>query len=69
MNLSASNLIGGILFGSIGFVAFLYGKKTSNFKPLLIGIALIMYPYFIQDTVTMYVIGVLLTASLYFFRD
>ena len=64
-----SNLIGGFIFGSIGFVAFVYGKKMSSFKPMLIGVALSVYPYFVPGTVALYEIGTLLTASLYFFRD
>lgn len=39
-NLSAANLIGGFVFGSIGFVAFIYGKRINIWKPMLLGIAL-----------------------------
>ncbi len=64
-----SNIFGGILFGSIGFVAFIYGKKLSSFKPMALGLALMVFPYFIQEALWIYVIGGSLTAALYFFRD
>ncbi len=62
-------LIGGILFGGIGFIAFIYGKKNSEFRPLFIGIALMGYPYFLRGTIALYLVGMVLTAALYFFRE
>jgi hypothetical protein len=50
-------------------VAFVYGKKMSSFKPMAIGIALMGFPYFVQNTVVLYSIGAALTISLYVFRD
>ena len=64
-----TNLIGGLIFGTIGFAAFMYGKKQSAFKPLGIGIALMVYPYFVPDTLLLYVIGIALTVALFIWRD
>ena len=64
-----TNLIGGILFGGIGFVAFVYGKKQASFKPMLIGALLMGYSYFVPNTLAMYVIGSILTAALFIFRE
>ena len=66
---SVWGIVGGLLFGSIGFVAFMYGKKNGSFKPMLIGLGLMAYGYFVRDTLTIYIIGTVLTAALYFFRD
>lgn len=66
---SMASIIGGILFGGIGFVAFVYGKKLSLFKTMIIGIALMVYPYFFSNTMAMYGIGLALTAALYIFRE
>lgn len=66
---TASNLIGGLIFSGIGFVAFVYGKKMALWRPMVLGILLMGYPYFVSDTWVMYGIGVLLTAGLYVFRD
>ncbi len=66
---SAANLIGGLLFGSIGFVAFIYGKRMNLWKPMLCGIALMVYPYFIADVASLYTIGAFGTGALFFLRD
>ena len=68
-NLSAANLIGGFIFGSIGFVAFIYGKRTTSWKPMFLGIALMIYPYFISNNIALYAIGIAGSASLFCFRD
>jgi hypothetical protein len=66
---TASNLFGQILFGSIGMGAFIYGKKAELLRPILIGIVLMAYPYFVPATWMLYTIGVLLTAALFVFRE
>ena len=65
----AGNLIGGIIFGSIGFVAFVYGKRMNLWKPMLCGVALMVYPYFTTDPLVLYSIGLVGTGALYFLRD
>lgn len=68
MNLSFSNIFSGLLFGSIGFSAFIYGKKRSEWRPMVLGAALMGFPYLVTHTVWQYVIGVALTAALFLFR-
>ncbi len=58
-----------ILFGGIGMGAFIYGKKSGSLKPVIIGIALMAYPYFVESSGLIFLIGALLTASLFLFRD
>ena len=58
-----------VLFGGIGFVTFVYGKKQENLKALLIGIALMAYPYFLASTFWLYAAGVGLCFLLYVWRD
>ena len=64
-----STLIAGVVFGSIGFAAFIYGKKRSSFSAMIIAVALMAYPYFVSNPVTVYAIGIVLTASPFIFRD
>lgn len=66
---SYANLFGALLFGTVGFAAFVYGKKNAGWKPMVLGAGLMVYPYFIEATWLLYVIGVVLTAGLYFWRD
>jgi hypothetical protein len=65
----AVKIVAWVIFGAIGFVAFSYGKKSGSMKPMLIGGALLAYPYFFTGTWPLYMIGTLLTAALYFWRE
>ena len=62
-------LFGNFLFGTIGFAAFVYGKRQPSVRAMIIGVALMVYPYFVANTPAMYAIGVLLTAALFIVRD
>jgi len=66
---SGANLIGGLLFGSIGFVAFIYGKRMHVWKPMFLGLALMVYPYFVENDIALFLIGILGTAVLFLLRD
>ena len=67
--LSGSNLFAGLLFSSVGFVGFVYGKRMSAWKPMFIGIALMAYPFFISDTMVLCAIGLAGSAALFWFHD
>ncbi len=68
-SMSFANIIGGILFGSVGFIAFVYGKKMSELRTMGLGAVLVVFPYLVSNTIALYVIGILLTAALFIFRD
>ena len=61
-------LFWGLIFGSIGLGFFLYGKKQARAVPLICGIALMVFPYFIGSAWAMIAIGVVLMATPYFVR-
>lgn len=67
--MSDFSILAAVIFGGIGFSAFIYGKKQSKLKPMLIGAALSVYPYFITEPLTVFIIGIALTVSLFIFRD
>jgi len=69
LNFSTTNLIGGCVFGAIGFVAFVYGKRMNLWKPMLLGIGLMVYPYFVSDDKIMLVIGFFASTALFFVRE
>ena len=46
-----------------------YGKRNTKWRTMSIGIVLMAYPYFFSGTLAVYLIGVALTAALYFWRD
>jgi len=66
--MNASTLVWGLLFSSIGFAFFLYGRKQRAVVPLVCGIALMIYPYFIPNLIALIAIGVVLAAIPYFLR-
>ena len=39
---SPADLFGSLIFGVIGFAAFMYGKKSALLKPMIIGITLMI---------------------------
>ncbi|MEO7477704.1 MAG: hypothetical protein ABIT64_00535 [Lysobacteraceae bacterium] len=61
-------LLWGVLFGSIGFGYFLYGKKRPNIVALVCGLVLMVYPYFVSSTWAIVIIGAVLMAIPYFVR-
>ena len=61
-------LLWGLLFGSIGLGFFIYGKKQKAVVPLVCGLALMVYPYFVSNVPLLVGIGVALLAIPYFFR-
>ena len=66
---SGARILAYIIFGAIGFAVFMYGKKNKFVRPMIIGLALMTYPYFISGTIFLYLIGIALTAALYFWRE
>ena len=57
-----STLMWGILFGSIGLGLFVYGKKQRAVVPLLCGIGLMVFPYFISNPYVLVLSGAVLVA-------
>ena len=57
-----TTLMVSVLFSSIGAGYFVYGKKQRQVVPLLTGLALCVYPYFLSNGYVIIVVGVLLTA-------
>jgi len=64
--LSTSLLLLGLLFSSIGLGYFLYGKKQRAVVPLVCGLALMVFPYFISSAALLIAIGIVLAAIPYF---
>jgi hypothetical protein len=53
------------LFSIIGLAVFTYGRRQQVAAPTLIGIALMVYPYFVSNTYVMVGVGVLLIGGLF----
>lgn len=57
-----ATLLWGMLFGAIGVGFFIYGKRQSMIMPLVCGIALVVYPWFVSGALLTLVIGLALVA-------
>ena len=64
-----ANLFASVFFSLVGFTALRYGKKQGMRVPIVVGIALMVYPYFISQTWLMYLIGLALCASMFVIRS
>ena len=58
-----STLVIGIITGAVGMGYIVYGRRQTKFVPLLAGIFLCAYPYFIDSVVWLCVVGALLLAA------
>jgi predicted membrane protein len=66
--MDTSSLLWGLVFGSIGFGFLVYGRKQRAVVPLICGLGLIVFPYFVSNTFLLITIGIVLIAIPYFFR-
>ncbi|MEO8565056.1 MAG: hypothetical protein ABI541_01630 [Betaproteobacteria bacterium] len=57
-----STLLIGIVTGALGIAYIAYGRRQTKFAPLIAGVFLCAYPYFIDSLVWLCVVGVLLLA-------
>lgn len=64
-----SYLVGAILFGIIGYVAFRRGRRTSRPELTWAGLALMLYPYAVPQTWLLWAMGLALCAWLYLKRE
>ena len=67
--MSATKLFFEIFYGLVGMGYFFSGKRLGNGRILACGIALGVFPYFIDPTWALIAIGALLTAAPLVFRD
>ena len=68
MNLDPLWLFLSLIPSGIGFVLLVYGKKQERWPQLGAGLALMVYPYFITNTIALVCIGIVLLAVLWFVR-
>lgn len=61
-------LLWGLLFSSIGLGYFIYGRRQRAVVPLVCGLALMIFPYFVAKVALLVGIGVVLMTIPYFLR-
>jgi len=66
---SPAYLVGALIFGIAGYLAFRRGRKAQRAALTWTGLTLMLYPYAVTDTWMLWVVGALLTALTYFKWD
>ncbi len=65
MSFDVGSLLASLVISSIGFVAYRYGKSQQRLPQRIMGIVLMVYPYFVSDMVWMIVVAIGLLALLW----
>ncbi len=65
MNLDANSLLASMLIGSVGLGLLIYGKKQLRVPQIVVGIALLVYPYFVSNVLVMLGIAVAAIGALW----
>ena len=53
----------GIIVGAFGVAYIVYGKRQTKLAPVIAGVLLCIYPYFIESWLWLSVVGALLLAA------
>jgi len=61
-------ILGGV-FSVIGMVAFAYGRKSKKNSPLIGGMILMVFPYFVPNPIVMGLIGAMTLVGMYLFPE
>ena len=62
---SPSYLLGALLFGMVGYIAFRRGRKTTTSALTWTGVTLMVYPYAVTQTWLLWVVGAALCVGVY----
>ena len=61
--MNVSDVVVGLIAGAIGVAYFVYGRRTAKFAPVVAGVLLCVYPYFVDGLLWQCVVGVVLIAA------
>jgi hypothetical protein len=60
---SGPTLLIGMLAGVFGIAYFMYGRRQAKLVPLIAGVLLCIYPYFIDSVLWLCIVGILLLSA------
>lgn len=60
MNFDLAFFMLALIFSAIGFVYFQYGRKQAQIPMIISGLALMVFPYFLDSKIWLVVIGTVL---------
>ena len=62
---SGASLFAGLIVSGIGLVLLTHGKRTLNVPELLVGLAMLTYPYFVSSAVVVVAVAAVLLGALW----
>jgi hypothetical protein len=62
---TAGSLFASLLVSGVGLVLTSYGKKMARPPQLVVGLVMLIYPYFVPRVVPMLIVGAVLLAALW----
>jgi apolipoprotein N-acyltransferase len=65
---SPAYIVGAIVFGIVGLVAFVRGRRAGRPRQRWLGLALMLYPYVVWQTWLLYLVGAGLTLAVWLDR-
>jgi hypothetical protein len=65
VDLDVSSIAAGFVVSGIGFVLFNYGRKMGRLPQVVVGLVLMVFPYFVPSVLAMLGITALLCGLLY----
>ena len=65
MNFTFSSIMAGLIFGTIGLYMLRHGKKEAHVPFIVIGLGLMIYPYFIENEFLLWGVGSVLLLFAY----
>ena len=65
MDFDANSIFASILISGIGFVLLVYGKRQSRVPHMAVGLALLVYTYFVSNLALMFGIAAVLLGLLW----
>lgn len=70
MNFDAGGLFASLIWGAVGSVFFIYGKKRQEWVPLMGGLAIVAVSYFAADSALwMSLISAGIIVAVFLFKD
>ena len=61
MDFSMSSILGGLVFGVFGIYLLRLGKREGKLRPMIIGLTLMVFPYFVGNPWILWGLGAGLT--------
>ena len=64
--MSAATIVIAIFFSLVGLAALRYGKREGELRPVVFGVVLMLYGYFVSDPWVSFLVGSVLTVLLFY---